>query len=104
MKRLLFIPLVSLLVLILPGCWDRADLEDVAFVLVVGLDLDQDHNLLIYNMVPVRNKMAMDKELAVTVRALSLRESRGKVDDMLEGRRQRKKAGKHSSGEAVAEA
>ena len=34
MKRLLFIPLVSLLVLILPGCWDRADLEDVAFISV----------------------------------------------------------------------
>ena len=93
MKRLLFIPLVSLLVLILPGCWDRADLEDVAFILVVGLDLDQDHNLLIYNMVPVRNKMAMDKELAVTVRALSLRESRGKVDDMLEGAASGRKLG-----------
>ena len=51
----------------------------------VGLDLDQDHNLLIYNMVPVRNKKAREKEMAVKVRALSLRESRGKVDDMFEG-------------------
>ena len=85
MKRLLFIPLVSLLVLILPGCWDRTDLEDMSFVLVVGLDLDQDNNLLIYNMVPVRHKEAKEKEIAVTVRALSLRESRGKLDDMFEG-------------------
>ena len=84
MKRLLFIPLVSLLVLILPGCWDRADLEDVAFVLVFGLDLDQDNNLLIYSMVPVRQK-AKEKEIPVTVRAVSLRESRGKLDDMFEG-------------------
>ena len=83
MKRLLFIPLVSLLVLILPGCWDRADLEDVAFISVFGLDLDQDNNLLIYSMVPVRQ--AKEKEMSVTVRALSLRESRGKLDDMFEG-------------------
>ena len=62
MKRLLFIPLVSLLVLILPGCWDRADLEDVAFISVLGLDLDQDNNLLIYSMVPVRQ--AKEKEIA----------------------------------------
>lgn len=85
MKRLLFIPLVSLLVLILPGCWDRTDLEDVAFVLVTGLDLDQDNNLLIYDMVPVYHKEAKEKEIAVKVRALSLRESRMKIDDMFEG-------------------
>jgi Ger(x)C family germination protein len=85
MKRLLIIPLVSLLVLILPGCWDRADLEDVAFVLVVGLDLDQDNNLMIYNMVPVNHKESEEKEIPVTVRALSLRESRGQIDDMFEG-------------------
>jgi Ger(x)C family germination protein len=85
MKRLLFIPLVSLLVLILPGCWDRTDLEDVAFILVTGLDLDQDNNLLIYDTVPVYHKEAKEKEIPVTVRALSLRESRAKVDDMFEG-------------------
>ncbi|MGM0884236.1 MAG: Ger(x)C family spore germination protein [Bacillota bacterium] len=85
MKRLLFIPLVSLLVFILPGCWDREDLEDVAFVLVTGLDLDQDNNLLIYDMVPVYHKEAKEKEIPVKVRSLSLRESRGKIDDMFEG-------------------
>lgn len=85
MKRLLFIPLVSLLVLILPGCWDRTDLEDVAFVLVTGLDLDPDNNLLIYDMVPVYHKEAKEKEIPVKVRALSLRESRVKIDDMFEG-------------------
>ena len=83
MKRLLFIPLVSLLVLILPGCWDRADLEDMAFISVLGLDLDQDNNLLVYSMVPVRQ--AKEKEMSVKVKALSLRESRAKLDDMFEG-------------------
>ncbi|WP_373231031.1 hypothetical protein [Cohnella sp.] len=85
MKRLLFIPLVLLLVLILPGYWDRRDLEDTSFVLVTGLDLDQDNNLLIYDMVPIYHKDAKVKEIPVKVRALSLRESRMKIDDMFEG-------------------
>jgi Ger(x)C family germination protein len=85
MRRILFLPLVSMLVLVLPGCWDRADLEDVAFVLVVGLDLDQDNNLMIYNMVPVNHEESKEKEIPVKVKALSLRESRGQIDDMFEG-------------------
>jgi Ger(x)C family germination protein len=85
MKRLLFIPLVSLLVLILPGCWDREDLEDVGFILVLGLDLDQDNNLLVYSMVPIRHKEAKEREIAVKEKAISLRESRREIDDMFEG-------------------
>ena len=79
MKQLLFIPLVSLLILILPGCWDREDLEDVGFMLVLGLDLDPDNNLIVYSMVPIRHKEAKEKEIAVQEKAISLRESRGKL-------------------------
>ena len=85
MKRLLFIPLVSLLVLILPGCWDREDLEDVGFILVLGLDLDPDNNLVVYSMVPIRHKEAKEREIAVQEKAISLRESRREIDDMFEG-------------------
>ena len=85
MKQLLFIPLVSLLILILPGCWDREDLEDVGFMLVLGLDLDPDNNLIVYSMVPIRHKEAKEREIAVQEKAISLRESRREIDDMLEG-------------------
>ena len=85
MKRLLFIPLILLLVLILPGCWDREDLEDVAFILVLGLDLDPDNNLVVYSMVPIRHKEAKEREIAVQEKAISLRESRREIDDVFEG-------------------
>jgi Ger(x)C family germination protein len=85
MKRLLLVPLVSLLLTILPGCWDRMDLENVSFITVLGLDLDQENNLMVYSVVPSFSKEAKTKEDVVGVKAISLRDSRGKIDGVFEG-------------------
>lgn len=85
MKRLLLILLASLIIIILPGCWDRNNLENVSLSMVLGLDLDQDNNLLIYTTVPILSKEAKMKEDTLGVSAFSLRASRGKIDSFFDG-------------------
>ncbi|WP_339206192.1 Ger(x)C family spore germination protein [Paenibacillus sp. FSL K6-3182] len=85
---------------VLSGCADRIDIEDISLGLMIGIDLDEDGNLVISSSSPVFNKEAKDKEENMTVKAITIRESieqldatitalsrRGKVQVILIGKR-----------------
>jgi spore germination protein KC len=49
--------LLLLSLLLLPGCWDRTEINDLAFILVSGLDLEPDGKLRYTVMVPLPGQM-----------------------------------------------
>lgn len=53
--------LLIAVLLVLPGCDDRIDLEDISLLLMLGIDLDKDNNLVFYSSSPVFNKEAKEK-------------------------------------------
>ncbi|WP_227872409.1 Ger(x)C family spore germination protein [Paenibacillus albus] len=75
MKRtVLLLVTISLL---LTSCKDRLDLENVTLVLMEGIDIDKDNNLLIYMSSPVFSKEAKKKNEETVVKAMSPRDARG---------------------------
>ncbi|MBP1964654.1 Ger(x)C family spore germination protein [Paenibacillus aceris] len=72
--------LLMAVILLLPGCDDRMDLENISLVLMMGIDLDKDDNLVFYSSSPVFNKEAKEKNEQSKVRAITGRESRNKLD------------------------
>ncbi|UKS28019.1 Ger(x)C family spore germination protein [Paenibacillus sp. HWE-109] len=71
---------IAIFVAIIPGCSDRLDMEDVAFSLAVGLDLDKENNLLVYSTNPAFSKNVKKKIDETVVKAQTLRQSRGMLD------------------------
>ncbi|NLI60829.1 MAG: Ger(x)C family spore germination protein [Clostridiales bacterium] len=49
-KRILLICLISFCMLIIPGCWDRIEIERNAFILGLGIDLSDDQLLITYQI------------------------------------------------------
>ncbi|GAA4872411.1 Ger(x)C family spore germination protein [Paenibacillus vulneris] len=49
--------LLALSLLLLPGCWDRTEINDVAFVLSSAVDLEPDGKIRITVMVPLTGQM-----------------------------------------------
>lgn len=78
MKRLIFTMII--VNLCLSGCFDKNDIEDVSLSLLVGIDLDDQNNLIISSSSPVFNKEAKMKEEFFESRAKSLRQSREQED------------------------
>ncbi|SEM91066.1 Ger(x)C family spore germination protein [Paenibacillus sp. OV219] len=78
LKRIML--LVLAMSLTLTGCKDRVDLENITLVLMEGLDLDKDNNLLVYISSPVFNKEAKKQNEATKVKAISPRDSRGYLE------------------------
>jgi len=72
--------LVALLICLLPGCGDRIDVEDLTLALMVGLDLDDKNNLIVYMASPVFSEEARKKQEEFGVKATTFRQSRGKYD------------------------
>jgi Ger(x)C family germination protein len=64
----------------LTGCIDKRNIEDVSLVLLVGIDLDENNDLLISASSPVFNKEATVKEEFYQVKAMTLRQSRDEFD------------------------
>lgn len=59
------LPLVALflfVVVIVSGCYDRVDLEDQTSGLLVGIDLDNENNLLVYTTNPVFDGSKVEKK------------------------------------------
>lgn len=79
-KRLLI--LLVFLAMSLSGCGggDRKDLEDLTIVLIAGIDLDEDNNVIFYESSPVFSKEAKDKEEQYGVKARTSREARERFD------------------------
>lgn len=71
--------------LLLSGCWDRINLEDQSLVLIVGVDLDEQDNLIFYVVSPVFSPEAKEKLERVEAKAKSFRASRAKFDSTLAG-------------------
>lgn len=72
--------LLIVMLLVLPGCDDRVDLEDISLMLMMGIDLDKDNNLVFYSSSPVFNKEAKDKNEQTKVYSTTVREARNQFD------------------------
>lgn len=71
--------------LLLPGCYDQMILEDVSLSLMVGLDVNDSNNLVVYSQSPVFYKEAKDNLENASVISSSMRDSREKFDSILTG-------------------
>lgn len=74
-----------ILVMILSGCTDATPIEEVSVSLILGLDLNEDDQLLVYMSSPVFHKEAKDKEEVYKVKSFTLRQSREKFDTRVMG-------------------
>lgn len=72
--------LLIVIMLVLPGCDDRVDLEDISLMLMMGIDLDKDNNLVFYSSSPVFNKEAKEKNEQTKVYSTTVREARNAFD------------------------
>ncbi|MBB3114440.1 hypothetical protein FHS18_006561 [Paenibacillus phyllosphaerae] len=77
--RFLNLPIAIALLLTLSGCYDRLDMEEAAFTLVLGFDLDENGDLIIYSSIPAFNKNAKKKTQETIIHAPSPRAGRNKA-------------------------
>ncbi|WP_225442872.1 Ger(x)C family spore germination protein [Paenibacillus lycopersici] len=77
MKRAVMALTAIAMLFVLPGCKDRLSLEDITLVLMLGIDLDENNNLVIYSSSPVFSKEAKEKNETTQVNANTFRDSRG---------------------------
>ncbi|MFD2381612.1 Ger(x)C family spore germination protein [Paenibacillus xanthanilyticus] len=75
-RAMLIIPFT----LLLSGCYDRLDMEEASFSLVLGFDRDEQGNLLVYSSIPNFSKNARKKTQEIVVSSISPREGRLKSD------------------------
>ncbi|KQL46199.1 spore gernimation protein [Brevibacillus choshinensis] len=83
MRRRLIIMLLTILIVFLSGCYDRMDLEDATLTLMIGLDVDDKDNLIVYMSSPVFSKEAKEKSEEFAVKTKTLRQSRSRFDSMV---------------------
>jgi len=79
MKRL-FGCLSILLLLLQTGCMDRVDVENLSLALIIGLDLDDENNLVVSTSSPVFSREAKRKTEVYETKAISLRTARDEFD------------------------
>ncbi|NOV02859.1 Ger(x)C family spore germination protein [Paenibacillus planticolens] len=72
--------LLIAMMLVLQGCDDRVDLEDISLLLMMGIDLDKDNNLVFYSSNPVFSKEAKEKNEQSKVHAITVRGARNEFD------------------------
>jgi Ger(x)C family germination protein len=85
MKRVGKIVCFVICILLLPGCYDQIILEDISLTLMIGLDVDDSNNLVIYQQSPVFYKEAKEKSENASFTVTSLRGSREKFDSVVTG-------------------
>ncbi|CAG7600532.1 Spore germination protein A3 [Paenibacillus solanacearum] len=84
MKRACLLVLSAISILI-AGCYDQTNLEELSFTLMMGLDVDDHDNFIVYSSSPVFNEEAKDNVEVQSVVAHTLREARNKIDATLTG-------------------
>ncbi|REE85146.1 Ger(x)C family germination protein [Paenibacillus taihuensis] len=77
--------LIALGMALLPGCYDQMNLEDASIALMLGLDVDNNGQFLVYTQSPVFSREAKEKTETVMVTADSIRLSRAKFDAVFTG-------------------
>lgn len=80
MSRRLLVVFIVLAVAFVPGCYDRTDMENVAFPLTLGLDLNEEEELVVYLVQPVFSEKVKKNSDELVVKAKTLRQSRGEFD------------------------
>jgi Ger(x)C family germination protein len=85
-KRTCLVILVTVLVVALSSCEGNVPLEDLTISLILGIDLDEENNLIISESSPVFNKDAKKKIETLQTKAKSIRESRKYFDAMSTGK------------------
>ncbi|GEC90148.1 Ger(x)C family spore germination protein [Brevibacillus brevis] len=83
MKRFIRIILSFVLIVMLTGCYDRLNLEDATLSLMIGIDLNEKNELLIYMTSPVFSREAKEKTEEFGLRASSMREARMGFDEIV---------------------
>ncbi|NQX62796.1 Ger(x)C family spore germination protein [Paenibacillus qinlingensis] len=84
-KRPLYLFLIIMMIAIAPGCSDRLDLEESTNNLALGLDLDNENNLLIYLHSPSYGRDIKKKTLEIEVKSQTIRQSREEQDQFAPG-------------------
>lgn len=79
-RRLLTLCLTASILLSLTGCRDRVDLEDLTLALTIGIDLNENNQLLFSISSPVFSKEATKKAEEFTLMSSTLRYSREEFD------------------------
>ncbi|NRR04246.1 Ger(x)C family spore germination protein [Brevibacillus sp. RS1.1] len=77
--------LLSLLVTVLAGCRDQINLEDTTLSLMIGMDLNEKNELLMYISSPVFSREAKEKSEEYGIRSSTIRESRMGFDERVTG-------------------
>ncbi|MFD0697911.1 Ger(x)C family spore germination protein [Paenibacillus sp. GCM10027628] len=77
--------LILAVLMSISGCGKKAYIETQRFALLIGVDLDEENNLVVYTTNPVFSKEAKVKYKITSATADSLRESRKKIDIKLNG-------------------
>ena len=80
-KRVLFVLLIMMMMAIAAGCSDRLDLEDATNNLAIGLDLDNENNLLVYMKSPVFSRNVKKHTTEIKVKADTIRKAREEIDE-----------------------
>ena len=72
MKRIVSLLLGITLILLMAGCRDRINLEDITLALMYGIDLDDNNHLIVYMSSPVFNKdvQKKDEQIKFTTKTL----------------------------------
>lgn len=76
MKRWFHATLFIFLIVILSGCGSKAPLEDLTLALIIGIDLDDENNLVFYELNPVFSEGAKKGIESYEVKAKTIRDSR----------------------------
>jgi Ger(x)C family germination protein len=82
-RKIFLVPLI--IIMTLTGCTDATPIENLSVSLILGLDLDEEDNLLAFMSSPVFNKEAKQKEEVYKVKTFSIRHSREKFDSRVMG-------------------
>lgn len=85
MKRWFHATLLIFLTLILSSCGSKAPLEDLTLALIIGIDLDDENNLVFYELNPVFGEGAKKGIESYEVKAKTIRDSRRLFDALTTG-------------------
>ncbi|WP_028549622.1 Ger(x)C family spore germination protein [Paenibacillus sp. UNC451MF] len=93
MKRIcLWVIILLIAMCSLTGCYDRLDMEDASLALLLGIDMDKDNHLLLYDIYPIFEKNVKKPNHEITVAGDTFRQTRTKADSFSAGTFQARKA------------
>jgi Ger(x)C family germination protein len=85
MKRWFYAILLIFLIVMLSSCGKKAPLEDLTLALIIGIDLDNENNLVFYEINPVFGEGAKKGVESYEVKAKTIRDSRRLFDALTTG-------------------